>query len=70
MNVCERVKELDFLINAGSERLLSDKITPVPFKNMKGLDLTRKRDGFASLGLHKPIAHLNMGIQQDSYCCG
>ena len=34
-------------------------------KNMKGLIPNKEKRRFHSLGLHKPIAHLNMGIQQD-----
>ena len=32
---------------------------------MKGLIPNKEKRRFHSLGLHKPIAHLNMGIQQD-----
>ena len=65
LNVCERVKELDFLINVPVLKGHCQTKITCALKNMKGLIPNKEKRRFHSLGLHKPIAHLNMGIQQD-----
>ncbi len=65
LNVCERVKELDFLINVPVLKGHCQTKITCALKNMKGLIPNKEKRRFHLLGLHKPIAHLNMGIQQD-----
>ena len=65
LNVCERVKELDFLINVPVLKGHCQTKITCALKNMKGLIPNKEKRRFHSLGLHNPIAHLNMGIQQD-----
>ena len=65
LNVCERVKEIDFLINVPVLKGHCQTKITCALKNMKGLIPNKEKRRFHSLGLHKPIAHLNMGIQQD-----
>ena len=65
LNVCERVKELDFLINVPVLKGHCQTKITCALKNMKGLIPNKEKRRFHSLGLHKPIAYLNMGIKQD-----
>ena len=65
LNICERVKEIDFLINVPVLKGHCQTKITCALKNMKGLIPNREKRRFHSLGLHKPIAHLNMGIRQD-----
>ncbi|MDY3917503.1 MAG: DUF362 domain-containing protein [Candidatus Limivivens sp.] len=65
LSVCERVKHLDFLINVPVLKGHCQTKITCALKNMKGLIPNREKRRFHSLGLHKPIAHLNAGIHQD-----
>lgn len=65
LNICERVKEIDFLINVPVLKGHCQTKITCALKNMKGLIPNKEKRRFHSLGLHKPIAHLNMGIRQD-----
>ena len=65
LNICERVREIDFLINVPVLKGHCQTKITCALKNMKGLIPNREKRRFHSLGLHKPIAHLNMGIRQD-----
>ena len=65
LNICERVKEIDFLINVPVLKGHCQTKITCALKNMKGLIPNKEKRRFHSLGLHNPIAHLNMGIRQD-----
>ena len=65
LNICERVKEIDFLINVPVLKGHCQTKITCALKNMKGLIPNSEKRRFHSLGLHKPIAHLNAGIRQD-----
>ena len=65
LNVCERAANIDFLINVPVLKGHCQTKITCALKNMKGLIPNKEKRRFHSLGLHKPIAHLNMGIQQD-----
>ena len=59
------MKELDFLINVPVLKGHCQTKITCALKNMKGLIPNKEKRRFHSLGLHKPIAYLNMGIKQD-----
>ena len=65
LNICDRVDEVDFLINVPVLKGHCQTKVTCALKNMKGLIPNAEKRRFHSLGLHKPIAHLNTGIHQD-----
>lgn len=65
LNICAGVKDIDFLINVPVLKGHCQTKITCALKNMKGLIPNSEKRRFHSLGLHKPIAHLNAGIHQD-----
>ena len=65
LNICERVADVDFLINVPVLKGHCQTKITCALKNMKGLIPNTEKRHFHSMGLHKPIAHLNTGIHQD-----
>ena len=65
LNVCERVADVDFLINVPVLKGHCQTKITCALKNMKGLIPNIEKRHFHAMGLHKPIAHLNAGIHQD-----
>lgn len=65
LNICERVADVDFLINVPVLKGHCQTRITCALKNMKGLIPNTEKRRFHAMGLHKPIAHLNMGIHQD-----
>mgnify|MGYP001658404161 CR=1 FL=1 len=65
LNICERVKNIDFLINVPVLKGHCQTKITCALKNMKGLIPNTEKRKFHTMGLHKPIAHLNTGIHQD-----
>ena len=65
LNICSSVKEIDFLINVPVLKGHCQTKITCALKNMKGLIPNSEKRRFHSLGLHKPIAHLNTFIHQD-----
>ena len=63
--ICERAKRPDFLINVPVVKGHCQTGITCALKNMKGLIPNAEKRRFHRLGLHDPIAHLNMGIRQD-----
>lgn len=74
LKLCQMVGELDFLINVPVMKGHCQTKMTCALKNMKGLIPNSEKRRFHSLGLHKPIAHLNAGIHQDfivvDHICG
>lgn len=74
LNLCDCVKELDFLINIPVMKGHCQTRMTCALKNMKGLLPNREKRRFHSMGLHRPIAHLAKGIRQDfivvDHICG
>lgn len=72
--ICDSAKALDFLINVPVLKGHCQTKITCALKNMKGLIPNKEKRHFHSMGLHKPIAHLNMGIHQDfivvDHICG
>lgn len=65
LEICDSVKQIDFLINVPVMKGHCQTRITCALKNMKGLIPNREKRHFHSMGLHKPIAHLNVGIHQD-----
>ena len=74
LKLCESLKKIDFLINVPVLKGHCQTKITCALKNMKGLIPNSEKRRFHSLGLHKPIAHLNAGIHQDfvvvDHICG
>lgn len=74
LSLCTVVKELDFLINVPVVKGHAQTKVTCALKNLKGLLPDREKRRFHSLGLHKPIAHLNAFLKQDfivaDHICG
>ncbi len=65
LSICAAVKDIDFLINVPVLKGHCQTKITCALKNMKGLIPNAEKRRFHSLGLHKPIAHLNTAIHQD-----
>lgn len=74
LNICNCVDEIDFLINVPVLKGHCQTKITCSLKNMKGLIPNSEKRRFHSMGLHKPIAHLGVGIHQDfivvDHICG
>lgn len=74
LNLCECVREIDFLINVPVLKGHCQTKITCALKNVKGLIPNKEKRRFHAMGLHKPIAHLNKGIHQDfivvDHICG
>lgn len=65
LEICACVKEIDFLINVPVLKGHCQTKITCALKNMKGLIPNREKRRFHTMGLHRPIAHLAVGIRQD-----
>lgn len=65
LEICDCVEKIDFLINLPVLKGHCQTKITCALKNMKGLIPNREKRHFHSMGLHRPIAHLNVGIHQD-----
>lgn len=65
LNLCACVENIDFMINVPVLKGHCQTKITCALKNMKGLIPNSEKRRFHSLGLHKPIAHLGVGIRQD-----
>lgn len=65
LHICKRALEIDFMINVPVLKGHCQTKITCALKNMKGLLPNSEKRRFHSLGLHKPIAHLGLGIRQD-----
>ena len=63
--VCDSADQLHFLINVPVLKGHCQTKITCALKNMKGLIPNREKRHFHTMGLHKPIAHLNSYIHQD-----
>lgn len=74
LEICRCVRDWDFLINVPVLKGHCQTHITCALKNMKGLIPNTEKRRFHTMGLHKPIAHLNAGIRQDfiviDHICG
>ncbi len=65
LSVCQEALNLDYLINIPVVKGHCQTTVTCALKNSKGLIPNSEKRRFHTLGLHKPIAHLNTVIHQD-----
>jgi len=65
IEICRSVKKLDFMINLPVMKGHCQTLLTCALKNSKGLISDREKRRFHSLGLMRPIAHLNTAIRND-----
>lgn len=65
LRICDKVRTLDFLINVPVMKGHCQTKVTCALKNMKGLIPNSEKRHFHAMGLHRPIAHLGLGIRQD-----
>ena len=63
--ICKSVLDVEFLINVPVLKGHCQTKITCALKNMKGIIPNREKRHFHSMGLHKPIAHLNAAVRQD-----
>ena len=74
LNICESFNRVDYLINVPVLKGHCQTKMTCALKNMKGMLPNSEKRRFHSMGLHRPIAHLNTYIHQDfivvDHICG
>ncbi len=74
LSLCDMVDKIDFLINVPVLKGHCQTKITCALKNSKGLIPNSEKRRFHTMGLHKPIAHLGVGIPQDfivvDHICG
>ncbi len=65
ISVCGEALKVDYLINMPVLKGHCQTALTCALKNMKGLIPAAEKRRFHTLGLHKPIAHLNTAVHQD-----
>ena len=74
LNISDAADRIDFLINVPVLKGHCQTKVTCALKNLKGLLPNQEKSRFHSMGLHRPIAHLNTGIRQDfivvDHICG
>lgn len=74
LSICNCYKDVDYLINVPVLKGHCQTKITCALKNMKGLIPNSEKRRFHTLGLHRPIAHLNAHIHQDfivvDHICG
>lgn len=65
LHICECAFDVDYMINVPVMKGHCQTRITCALKNMKGLIPNEEKRRFHAKGLHKPIAHLAVGIRQD-----
>lgn len=65
LSVCDRIMEVDYLINMPVLKGHCQTNITCALKNLKGCIPNQEKRRFHTMGLHKPIAYLNRVIKQD-----
>jgi uncharacterized protein (DUF362 family) len=65
IDICISALEVDFMINLPVMKGHCQTLMTCALKNNKGIIPDKEKRRFHSLGLHKPIAHLNTAIRND-----
>ncbi|MGI6777521.1 MAG: DUF362 domain-containing protein [Acetivibrionales bacterium] len=65
INICNKIRDVDYLINIPVLKGHCQTKITCALKNMKGCipDIEKRR--FHTMGLHKPIAYLNLAVKSD-----
>ncbi len=70
LNICDSAMALDFLINYPVIKGHCQTVMTCALKNMKGLIPNKEKRHFHTMGLNKPIAHLNARLKGDCILAG
>ena len=65
LHLCNCALQVDYMINLPVMKGHCQTRITCALKNMKGLLPNTEKRRFHTMGLHKPIGHLSMGIRQD-----
>ena len=65
LNICERVRQVDYLINLPVLKGHCQTRMTCALKNMKGCIPSSEKRRFHRMGLHDPIGHLAAAVHQD-----
>ena len=65
LRICDSALKLDYLINVPVMKGHCQTRLTCALKNMKGLIPNSEKRRYHTMGLHKPIAHLNAGLKQN-----
>jgi hypothetical protein len=65
IEICDSARAVDFMINLPVMKGHCQTLLTCALKNNKGIMPDREKRRFHSLGLHKPIAHLNTAARND-----
>ena len=65
LHLCNCALQMDYMINVPVMKGHCQTRITCALKNMKGLLPNTEKRRFHTMGLHKPIGHLSMGIRQD-----
>ncbi len=65
LHICKCALDIDYMINVPVMKGHCQTRITCALKNMKGLLPNAEKRRFHALGLHKPVAHLALGIRQD-----
>jgi uncharacterized protein (DUF362 family) len=65
IEICDSARQVDFMINLPVMKGHCQTLLTCALKNNKGIIPDREKRRFHSLGLHKPIAHLNTAARND-----
>ncbi|MDR1971019.1 MAG: DUF362 domain-containing protein [Treponema sp.] len=65
IEICDSARQVDFMINLPVMKGHCQTLLTCALKNNKGIMPDREKRRFHSLGLHKPIAHLNTLARND-----
>jgi uncharacterized protein (DUF362 family) len=65
IEICDSAMAVDFMINLPVMKGHCQTMLTCALKNNKGIIPDREKRRFHSLGLHKPIAHLNSSVKND-----
>lgn len=72
--ICDSARDVDFLITVPVLKGHCQTKITCALKNVKGMIPNKEKRHFHAMGLHKPIAHLQLGIHQDfivvDHICG
>ncbi|GHV64212.1 hypothetical protein AGMMS49587_16140 [Spirochaetia bacterium] len=65
IEICDSARAVEFMINLPVMKGHCQTLLTCALKNNKGIIPDREKRRFHSLGLHKPIAHLNTAVRND-----
>ena len=65
LSICDAAMNVDFMINMPVMKGHCQTVVTCALKNMKGIIPNKEKRHFHTMGLHKPIAHLNTKVHHE-----